>query len=131
MIAIGILIAIAAVCVLPTVLNLHARAVTLNGIWSAQIGAGMCNACCKAEKESEKARRAEEAAQRKAALAVPSAPIPHEDDSLFFYKVKEEEKGPYTLKQLTSMLRKRIKITADVFAGCDSEWLPLLQRFAE
>jgi hypothetical protein len=54
------------------------------------------------------------------------------DDILFYYKVKDEEKGPYTLKQLTSMWDYG-QITADALhrTSDSSEWLPLLERFAE
>jgi len=51
---------------------------------------------------------------------------------LFYYKVNDAEKGPNTLKQLTSMWDNG-QITADALhrTSDSTEWLPLLKRFSE
>lgn len=51
-------------------------------------------------------------------------------ETLFYYKVREEKKGPYTLKQLISILEGG-QIAADaVYRTSDAtEWLPLLPQF--
>jgi hypothetical protein len=97
-------------------------------IWTARLGAGVCNTCCEAERN----RRAEEAAKHRDTPAPSSSPPPPKDKMLFYYKVKEEEKGPYTLKQLTSMWDNG-QITADALhrTSDSPEWVPLLQRFSE
>jgi hypothetical protein len=88
----------------------------------------------KEQKGSEKERREDEpgAGQRRSSLAAPTIPAPVKDNMLFYYKVKDEEKGPYTFKQLTSMWDNG-QITADALhrRSDSSEWLPLLQRFSE
>ena len=112
----------------------------LCGLWIAQLGADMCNACCEAEntKRAEEAARVEESAraeeaakQRATSAALLSSAQPNQY-TLFYYKVRDEAKGPYTLKQLTSMWEHG-QITADALhrTSDSSEWFPLMQRFAE
>jgi len=73
-----------------------------------------------------------ETSKETATTAPLSSPAPPKGDILFYYKVKDDEKGPYTLKQLTSMWDNG-QITADALhrPSDSSEWLPLLQRFSE
>jgi hypothetical protein len=54
------------------------------------------------------------------------------DNILFYYKVKDEEKGPYTFGQLRSMWDNG-NITADAVcrSSNSSEWLPLAQRLSD
>ena len=51
-------------------------------------------------------------------------------ETLFYYKVREEEKGPYTLEQLISILEGG-QIAADaLYRTSDSiDWRPLLPQF--
>ena len=60
--------------------------------------------------------------------AEPSTP---KESTLFFYQVKGEEKGPYTLNQLRSMWDSG-QITADAVcrSSDSSEWFPIGQRIA-
>lgn len=54
------------------------------------------------------------------------------DNIVFYCRIADEEKGPYTLMQLTAMWKEG-RISADALhrPSDSSEWLPLLHRFAE
>jgi len=60
-----------------------------------------------------------------------SADSQSKDSVLFYFKVKDEEKGPYTLNQLRSMWDAG-QITADAVCrnSDSSEWFPIAQRIA-
>jgi hypothetical protein len=105
------------------------RCATKYSIWSARLGAGMCNACCDKERLA-KEERAREAAKQRAKVAADLASAQPNPNTLFYYKVKDEEKGPYTLGQLRSMWDSG-QVTADVVSRSSdsSEWFPLLQLF--
>lgn len=105
-------------------------------IWTAQLGAGMCNDCCEAQRaataEADAKIQEAEAAKQRAKSAATQSPELAKENALFYYKVKGQENGPFTFKQLTSMWESG-HITADgLYRQSDcSEWFPLIQRLAE
>src|SRR5688500_13170715 len=58
-------------------------------------------------------------------------PAPRSARDLMYYRIKEEEKGPYTREQLSTMWRNG-QITADAFCRLDqtSTWIPMIEEFA-
>jgi hypothetical protein len=103
-------------------------------IWTADLVAGLCNACSQelAAIENAKRNNRAEAATPKPEASQAALSAPTKENVLFYYKVKDAEKGPYTLGQLRSMWDNGL-ITADAVSRSSdsSEWLPLLSRFSE
>jgi len=100
-------------------------------LWSSKIGSGMCATCRVAEDNRETKLRPTAKQEENAVPSLSSANSSPNENSLFYYRAKDEEKGPHTLKQLTSMWQNG-QITADALyrTSDSSEWLPLAERFA-